>query len=86
MSIDDSLKKSIEDFINNKYIKNSQVLVFNKKHALNLVNILKLKEKFLQAELIFGLKTAQETISKDFYTLSYLVRFIQRQLEMKQSR
>lgn len=77
------VKKVIYEALENKYIKNSEVLCFRKKHKLNTVNILRLHQKFTEHTLILGLKKAKEKINKQFHTLSYLVAFIEREVDFK---
>lgn len=76
IDISDNLKKAIKYAQNNKYIRNSEVLCFFKKEKINTINIKKLLDNFNENKLTIALIKASKLINKDFYTLSYLNKFI----------
>lgn len=58
------------------YIYNSETLIFHKKKRINYVNITRLLTRFPEEQIIKGLQIATNSIKNDFFTLSYLVRII----------
>lgn len=77
VKLHDELLQVIMETGNNNHIANSEVLVFKKGKKLNTFNITKLLERFSDKELREGLLKANEMIKNDFYTLSYLFKFLE---------
>ncbi|WP_294187141.1 pentapeptide repeat-containing protein [uncultured Clostridium sp.] len=73
LSVD--LTNSILNALNNKYVKNSRVLD-TRDGNINLLSIMILLENFNEEELIKGLNLLANELDKDFYTLSYLIKYI----------
>lgn len=80
IEISDNLKASLDKAMDNEYIKRSRVLD-TKEGKLNTVSIMRLKENFNEKSLVQGLKIASERIDRDFCTLSYLIKAIERYRE-----
>ncbi|WP_294363826.1 pentapeptide repeat-containing protein [uncultured Clostridium sp.] len=73
LSVD--LTNAILNALNNKYVKNSRVLD-TRDGKINLLSIMILLENFNEEELIKGLTLLANELDKDFYTLSYLIKYI----------
>lgn len=74
--ISSDLHEVIHDCNKNKFIYNSETLIFHKKKKLNYVNIMRLLYRFDEEQIIKGLKSATNNVKNDFFTLSYLVKII----------
>lgn len=79
IELSSQLKQAIGDAIKNPYIKESEVLQFNKKQRLNNINIQRLLEIYSENQLLMGLRLAKDNINKKFYTLSYIVKFFSKE-------
>lgn len=76
VEISDELRTTLLRVMKNKYIKASRVLD-TKDGGLNQLNIMILLENFDEVSLIKGLDIFETQLDRDFYTLSYIVRFLQ---------
>lgn len=76
VEISEELKNAAFNTFNNKYIKASRVLD-TKDGGLNYLNIMILLENFDEDTLINGLNFIASELDRDFYTLSYIIKFIQ---------
>lgn len=77
LDISEELQNAVKTvLIKNKYVKASRVLD-TKDGGLNLLNIMILLENFDEATLIKGLNLIEAQLDRDFYTLSYIIRFLQ---------
>jgi hypothetical protein len=76
LEISEKLRVALLNVMKNKYVKASRVLD-TKDGGLNILNIIILLENFDEATLIKGLNIIQTQLDRDFYTLSYIIRFIQ---------
>lgn len=74
------LMTSLNKAMDNEYIKKSRVLD-TKEGKINTVSIMRLMENFNEKSLIQGLKIASERIDRDFSTLSYLIKAMERYRE-----
>jgi len=74
--ISEELQNAVINVMKNKYVKAARVLD-TKDGCLNLLNIMILLENFDEATLIKGLDIIRVQLNRDFYTLSYIVRFLQ---------
>lgn len=74
--ISSNLYNTILDCNKNNHIYNSETLIFHKKKRLNYVNITRLLTKFSEEQIIKGLQIAADSIKNDFFTLSYLIKII----------
>ena len=75
IEISEELKNSALNTFNNKFVKSSRVLD-TKEGELNYLNIMLLLENFDEETLIKGLDYITNTLDRDFYTLSYLIKII----------
>ncbi|MGG7142839.1 pentapeptide repeat-containing protein [Clostridium nigeriense] len=76
IEISDDLKNATLNALNNKYVKTSRVLD-TKDGSINLLSIMILLENFDEETLIKGLDLIANELDRDFYTLSYIIKFIQ---------
>lgn len=81
IEINDELHGALVNAMKNKYVKASRVLD-TKDGGLNLLNIMILLDNFDTAALIRGLNIIQAELDRDFYTLSYIIKFIQNYKEI----
>lgn len=75
LQISEELKNAALNTFNNKYIKASRVLD-TKDGNLNPLSIMILLENFEEEKLIKGLNLISAQLDRDFYTLSYIIKFI----------
>lgn len=59
----------------NKYVKNARVLD-TKDGGINFINLMILLENFDEATLIKGFNIIELQLNCDFYTLSYIIKFL----------
>ncbi len=76
IEISEELKNAAFNTFNNKYIKASRVLD-TKEGGLNYLNIMILLENFDEEILIKGLNFIASELDRDFYTISYIIKFIE---------
>lgn len=76
IEISEDLKNVTLNALNNKYVKASRVLD-TKDGSINLLSIMILLENFDEETLIKGLNLIANELDRDFYTLSYIIKFIQ---------
>jgi hypothetical protein len=76
LEISEVLSNVILNALENKFVKESRVLD-TKDGTLNMLSIMILLENFEEATLIKGLDIIQAQLDRDFYTLSYLIKYIQ---------
>jgi hypothetical protein len=76
IEISEELRTAALNAMNNKFVKEARVLD-TKDGDLNLLNIMILLENLDEETLIKGLNFIQAELDKSFYTLSYLIKFIQ---------
>jgi hypothetical protein len=75
LEISENLRTSILDVMKNKYVKAARVLD-TKTGGINTINLMILLENFDEETLIKGLKLVELQLNCDFYTLSYIIKFI----------
>lgn len=75
LDISEELQSTVENVLKNKYVKHSRVLD-TKDGGINLMNIMILLENFDEETLIKGLNLINIELDRDFYTLSYIIRFL----------
>jgi hypothetical protein len=76
LEISEELESALLNAMNNKFVKASKVLD-TKDGSLNPLNIMILLENFEEEILIKGINMLVTELDRDFYTLSYIIRFIQ---------
>ncbi len=77
IKLSNNLKVSIEKICENEFVKKSRIFD-TKDGGLNTLNIMLLLEKFSEEEIIKVFNNCQSQIDRDFYTLSYIVRLIEK--------
>lgn len=75
LDISEELKTATLNSLNNKYIKSSRVLD-TRDGNINTLSLMILLENFDEETLIKGLNFIANDLDRDFYTLSYLIKFI----------
>lgn len=75
LEISEELRAAILTAIENKYVKKSRVLD-TKDGGLNTLNIMLLLENFTEETIITGLKLIVTKVDREFYTLSYIIKFL----------
>lgn len=81
VEISEELKTAILTAMENKYIKKSRVLD-TKDGGLNMLNIMILLENFSEETLIKGLKLITTEFDREFYTLSYIIKFLKNKMKI----
>ena len=77
IELSEALRNAVINSMQNEYVKESRVLD-TKDGSLNLLNIMILLEKFNEETLIKGLNIIERELDKDFCTLSYIIKFIEK--------
>jgi hypothetical protein len=75
LEISEDLRNAVLDAMKNKYIKDARVLD-TKDGSINMLNLMILLENFDEETLIKGLNQIVAQLDRDFYTLSYIIKFI----------
>lgn len=79
LELSDEFKASLEDFLENKFVKSSRIFD-TKDGGINTLTLMILFEKFSEEELIKGFSTIKSQIDRDFYTISYIIRLLEKSL------
>ena len=79
IDISEDLKNATLNALNNKYIKSSRVLD-TRDGNINFLSLMILLENFNEEDLTNGLNFVAKELDKDFYTLSYLIKYIKNSL------
>lgn len=77
IEVSDNLRNTIKDIEENEFIKKARVFD-TKEGDLNLLTVMILLENFEEDRLIRGLNAVKAEIDRDFHTLSYIIRLIQK--------
>ncbi len=72
-----ALKEIIEKLMQNAYIKRARVLD-TKDKKMNTISVMILMEKFGEETLVHYLSKIEDAIDRDFYTLSYIIKMIEK--------
>lgn len=75
IEISEELRAAVLEAMQNQYIKKARVLD-TKDGGLNTLNIMLLLESFEEETIIKGLKLIVDKIDREFYTLSYIIKFL----------
>lgn len=75
IEISENLRAAILTAMENKYVKKSRVLD-TKDGGLNTLNIMLLLENFTEETIISGLKLIVTKLDREFFTLSYIIKFL----------
>ncbi|HEY8891853.1 MAG TPA: pentapeptide repeat-containing protein [Clostridium sp.] len=73
--ISEELKIAVLNVMKNKYVKAARVLD-TKDGGINLINLMVLLENFNEETLIKGLNMLKDELNCEFYTLSYIIKFL----------
>jgi len=74
-NISEELNNALLNVLNNKHVKAARVLD-TKDGGLNMLSVMILLENFDEADLIKGLDMIKTELDRDFYTLSYIIKFL----------
>lgn len=75
LKISEELQIATENVMKNKYVKAARVLD-TKEGGINILNLMKLLENFDEETIIKGFNLLETKLDCDFYTLSYIVKFL----------
>lgn len=75
LEISEELRAAILTAMENKYVKKARVLD-TKDGGLNTLNIMLLLENFTEETIITGLKLIVTKLDREFFTLSYIIKFL----------
>lgn len=75
INISSELEEALNSLMENKYVKASRIFD-TKEGNINTLTLMILKENFNEEELIKGFKEIKSQIYRDFYTISYIIRLI----------
>lgn len=75
LQISEELRIAIQNVMKNKYVKAARVLD-TKEGGINTINLMILLENFDEETLIKGLNMMEVQLDCDFYTLSYIIKFL----------
>jgi hypothetical protein len=73
--ISENLRIAVINVMKNKHVKSARVLD-TKDGGINVINLMILLENFDEETLIKGLNMIQVGLDCDFYTLSYIIKFL----------
>ena len=79
IEISEDLRTSVINAMKNKYVKSARVLD-TKDGGINIINLMILLDNFDEEILIKGLNIIKTELDCDFYTLSYLVKFLKNKM------
>lgn len=77
IEISEELKDAVNNIMGNKYVKTSRIFD-NKEGNLNTLTIMILLEHFDEATLINGLENIRDQFDRDFHTISYVIRLLEK--------
>ena len=75
LKISEQLQIATENVMKNKYVKAARVLD-TKDGGINIINLMILLENFDEETLVKGLNVVEVQLNCDFYTLSYIIKFL----------
>lgn len=75
LEINKELQTAVENVMKNKFVKAARVLD-TKDGGINSINLMILLENFDEETLIKGLNMIQVELNCDFYTLSYIIKYL----------
>ena len=75
INISSELEEALSRLMENKYVKASRIFD-TKEGNINTLTLMILKENFNEEELIKGFNEIKSQIDRDFYTISYIIRLI----------
>lgn len=79
INLSNELKSSLENFMENKYVKSSRIFD-TKDGGINTLTVMILLENFSENELIEGFSKIKSKIERDFYTISYIIKMLQKEI------
>lgn len=77
LEISEDLKEAINTAMGNEFVKKSRVLD-NKEGSINTISVMRLLESFNEKTLILGLKSIVDRVDREFCTLSYIIKAIEK--------
>lgn len=79
LDLSDVLVEAIEGLMKHPHVKTSRVLD-TQSGTMNTIAVMRLLEHFTESDLIQHLPKIEPTIDRPFYTLSYLIKQLEKQL------
>ncbi len=79
LELSEELETAVKNVMENKYVKKSRVLDTKDGH-INIINLTILLDNFDEKTLINGLNLIEAELDCDFYTLSYLIKFLKKNM------
>ena len=79
LELSEELSKALCSLIENKYVKTSRIFD-TKDGGINTLTIMILLENFTEEELVKGFKIIKDQIDRDFYTISYIIKLISKNI------
>lgn len=79
VEISEDLRIAVINAMKNKYVKSARILD-TKDGGINIINLMILLDNFDEETLIKGLNIIKDEIDCDFYTLSYIVKYLKNKM------
>ena len=79
LELSEELSKALCSLIENKYVKTSRIFD-TKDGGINTLTIMILLENFTEEELVKGFEIIKDQIDRDFYTISYIIKLISKNI------
>lgn len=79
LALSDALLHAVETLMKHPHVKTSRVLD-TQSGAMNTIAVMRLLERFTESELIQHLPLIEAAIDRPFYTLSYLIKHLEKQV------
>jgi hypothetical protein len=79
LELSPELETAVTTVMTNQYVKKSRVLDTKDGH-INIINLMILLDNFDEKDLIKGLNLIETELDCDFYTLSYLIKFLKKNM------
>lgn len=77
IDISEELKNAVYNIMSNKYVKTSRIFD-NKEGKLNTLTVMILLEHFNEELLIKGLEKIKDQFDRDFHTISYVIKLLEK--------
>lgn len=77
IDISEELKNAVHNIMSNKYVKTSRIFD-NKEGKLNTLTVMILLEHFNEELLIKGLEKIKDQFDRDFHTISYVIKLLEK--------
>lgn len=82
LDMSSELRTAVESLMKNAFVRKSRVLD-TKEKTMNTVSVMILLEMFGEAALIENLAKVESALDRDFYTLSYIIKILEKNVSNK---